>query len=340
MKRNHYTWLSITFNVILIWIIFIFILKYEVEEYVSEQFYPKEYEIDSVSFFWPEHKKMALSITFDDARTSQIDSGGIAIMDKYHVKGTFYVSPENIVNQIDEWKNAIKNGHEIGNHTTTHPCSINFGWQNRKTLENYSITDIYNDIFTSNAIIKKMLGVQPVSFAYPCGQTFVGQGLETKSYVPVISERFESGRLYSGGTVNPVLCDMAQLPSENLDNRSFDQIMELIENAKKTGKWLILVGHDVGVGITTGNDGLVSSKATIEAICEYAADPSNGIWVDNVTNITAYIKTKRGEKPFVHLSEYKKYSGSIYSKIWSIWYVWKLKLKHYKYVITQKLHGK
>ena len=112
--RRHLVWLSIAFNIIMVLLVIIFVLKYETEVYFSEQFYPKEYSGDSVGFFWPDNKKMALSITFDDARISQIDSGGIALLDKYGVKGTFYVSPENIVPQIDGWKKAIENGHEIG----------------------------------------------------------------------------------------------------------------------------------------------------------------------------------------------------------------------------------
>jgi peptidoglycan-N-acetylglucosamine deacetylase len=336
--RKHFVRLSVSINIILIFLVIIFVLKYETEVYFSEQFYPKEYSGDSVSFFWPGDKKMALSITFDDARISQIDSGGISILDKYDVKGTFYVSPENLAPQIDGWKKAIENGHEIGNHTTTHPCSVNFGWHGRKTLENYSLTDIHNDINTANKIISEILGVQPLSFAYPCGQTFVGMGLDAKSYVPVISSMFESGRLYSTGTVNPVFCDMAQLPSESLDNKSFDEILELIEYAGKRGQWLILTGHDVGEGIETG-DKLISSQKTLEAICKYASDPSNGIWIDNVHNIASYINNKRNEKPFIYLSEYKKPSGSLYSKLWSVCYISKIKIAYYKHKIVQKIRN-
>lgn len=328
--RKQFVWLSITFNIVLILLVFIFVLKYETEVYFSEQFYPMEYTTrDTVNFFWPDNNKMALSITFDDARISQIDSGGISILDKYDVKGTFYVSPENLAPHIDDWKRAIENGHEIGNHTTTHPCSVNFGWHRRKTLENYSLTDIYNDINTANKIIAEVLGVQPVSFAYPCGQTFVGMGVNAKSYVPLISSMFESGRLYSSGTVNPVFCDMAQLPAESIDNKSFEEILELIENARKKGQWLILTGHDVGEHNDTGYN-LVTSKITLEAICKYASDPTNGIWIDNVHNIASYINDKRDEKPFIYLSEYKKPSGSLYSKLWSVCYISKMKIAYYK----------
>ena len=337
--KKHYGWLSITLNVILIFIVFFFVLKYEAEVYFSEQFYPKEFDQDSSELFWPSNKTMALSITFDDARISQIDSGVVDLLDKHGVKGTFYISPENIANYIDGWKKAIENGHEIGNHTTTHPCSVNFGWYGRKTLENYNLADISDDINTASEIIEEMLGVKPVSFAYPCGQTFVGQGENTKSYVPVVSSMFESGRLYATGTVNPVFCDLAQLPAESLDNKSTEEIMALIEVARKKGQWLILTGHDFGDDANSV-DHLVSSYKTIEAICNYANDPSNGVWIDNVHNIASYINEKRKEKPFVHLSEYKKPSASFYSKLWSVCYISKLKFAYYKHKIKQKINKK
>lgn len=336
--KKYFVWFSITFNIILIFVVFIFILKYEAEIYFSQQFFPQEFASDSISFLWPENKKMALSITFDDARLSQIDSGGIALLDKYGVKGTFYLSPENIVEHVDGWKKAIESGHEVGNHTTTHPCSINFGWYGRKTLENYNLTDISNDISTANKIIEEMLGVKPVSFAYPCGQTFVGQGEDTKSYVPVVSSMFESGRLYSTGTVNPIFCDFAQLPAESMDNKSVDQIMELIENAREKGQWLILTGHEFGEG-TSSEDNLISSKETLTAICKYATNTSNGIWIDNVKNITEYIKLKRNEKPFKYLSEYKRPDGTLYSKVWAGFYIIKMKIEYYVYKIKLKIRN-
>ena len=75
-------------------------------------------------FQWPEGKKMGLSLTFDDARLTQIDNG-IPLLDKYAVKATFYVSPDDMIQRLEGWKAAIKNGHDIGNHSLIHPCTIN-----------------------------------------------------------------------------------------------------------------------------------------------------------------------------------------------------------------------
>src|ERR1043165_2628361 len=71
-------------------------------------------------FTWPDGKRAALSITFDDARTSQVDSG-TALLDKYGIKATFFVVPPTVEERLDGWKKAVANGHEIGNHTINHP---------------------------------------------------------------------------------------------------------------------------------------------------------------------------------------------------------------------------
>ncbi|MCX6255678.1 MAG: polysaccharide deacetylase family protein [Bacteroidia bacterium] len=253
----------------------------------------QSYQIKTIQkrpdFQWPEGKKMGLSLTFDDARLSQVDKG-IPLLDKYGVKATFYLSPDNMKQRLAAWKKAVANGHDIGNHTLLHPCSGNFAWSKDNALEDYTLEDMNRELDSASNIIKKMLDIQPVSFAFPCGQTFIGRGNMTRSYVPVIAEKFETGRGWQNECPNdPVFCDMSQLTGMELDGKSIEQIISLIEEAKSRGLWLIFAGHEM-------NDGgsQTSLLTTIEAICKYAADPANGIWIDNVHNIAAYVKEKRG----------------------------------------------
>ncbi|HKI89889.1 MAG TPA: glycoside hydrolase family 3 N-terminal domain-containing protein, partial [Draconibacterium sp.] len=251
-------------------------------------------------FEWPSGKKMGLSLTFDDARLSQIDNG-IPLLDKYNVKATFYVSPDNMMERIDGWKKAVKNGHEIGNHSLVHPCSGNFAWARSKAIEDYTIQSMYAELDSASQIIKNELGVTATSYAYPCGQTFVGKAKETKSIVPLISSMFESGRTWLDEAPNdPVYCDMAQITGVELDGKSFDEVKTLIENAKENGSWLVLAGHEMGEG---GNQ--TSLLNTIEAICKYATDPANEIWIDKVHSIAEYVKEKRGDLPFTGMLPYQ-----------------------------------
>jgi peptidoglycan/xylan/chitin deacetylase (PgdA/CDA1 family) len=241
-------------------------------------------------FRWPEGKKMALSLTFDDARLSQVDKG-IPLLDKYGIKATFYLSPDNLKERLAGWKNAVKEGHDIGNHTLHHPCTGNFTWSRDNALEDYTLEKMNSELDSASFLIHELLGCQPVSFAYPCGQTFIGRGNLCKSYVPLISEKFETGRGWKNECPNdPAFCDMSQLSGMELDGKSIEQILGLIEDAKSKGQWLILAGHEM-------NDGgfQTSLLSTIEAICRYASDPANGIWIDNIHNIAGYMKEKRSE---------------------------------------------
>ena len=244
-------------------------------------------------FQWPEGKKMGLSLTFDDARLSQPDKG-IPLLDKYDVKATFYMSPDNMEQRLVAWKKAITDGHDIGNHSLLHPCSGNFAWSRDHALEDYTLGDMERELDSASILIKEILGIEPVSFAYPCGQTFVGRGKMARSYIPVVAEKFETGRGWLGESPNdPTFCDMSQLMGMELDGKSIDQIITLIEEAKSKGQWLILAGHEMNEG---GSQ--TSLLGTIEAICIYASDPANGIWIDSVHNIAAYVKEERGEQPF------------------------------------------
>ena len=239
-------------------------------------------------FRWPEGKRAAVSLTFDDARPSQVDRG-LPIFEKYGVRATFYVSPENIEQRLEGWKKALDDGHEIGNHTLTHPCTGNYPGFRERALEDMSVGRMAADIDEAGAEIFRLLGVWPRTFAYPCGQTFVGRGRHTASFVPLVTERFLAGRKWLSEDLNdPEFCDPAQLLSTESDGRSFDDIRPLLERAAAEGRWLILTGHEIGEkGYQT------TLAATVEELCRYASDPKNGIWIDTVVHIGEYVAKSR-----------------------------------------------
>jgi peptidoglycan/xylan/chitin deacetylase (PgdA/CDA1 family) len=242
-------------------------------------------------FRWPQGKRAAISLTFDDARFSQIDRG-LPILDEYGVKATFYVSLTSLEKRLDDWKKAAASGHEIGNHTLTHPCSGNFPFSRERALENYTLAKMHAELRDASDSIERLLGVRPVSFAYPCGQKFVGRGRNLKSYVPLVAEEFLTGRGWMDEWANdPAFCDMAQLMAMELDGKDFEQVKLLIDRTLANGGWLIFCGHDIGDG---GRQTTLVS--TLKALCGYARDPANGVWLDSVEAITRHIlKQRSGE---------------------------------------------
>jgi peptidoglycan/xylan/chitin deacetylase (PgdA/CDA1 family) len=238
--------------------------------------------------FWPQGKSVAISLSFDDARLSQVDAG-TPLFDQYGVKATFFVLTSSVSKRLEAWKKAVATGHEIGNHSEKHPCSGNFAWAKPNALEEYTLDKMKNELIRTNKAIQDQLGVTPQLFAYPCGETFVGRGLNTQSYIPIIAELFSAGRGWlSEGPNDPTYCDMAQLTGMEMDGKDFEQILPLIENAKKTGSWLVLAGHEVG---EAGNQ--TTRIAMLKKLCEYAQNPANGVWIAPIGTVAKYVREKR-----------------------------------------------
>ena len=231
---------------------------------------------------------MAISLSFDDARLSQVE-GGTKLLNQYDVKATFYVVPTAVEKNLEAWKKAVEHGHEIGNHSVRHPCTGNFLWSRNTALENYTLEQMRSELIEANEQIEKLLGVKCAAFAYPCGQTFIGRGKETKSYIPVVAELFLSGRGWlDEGPNDPTFCDFAQLTGVESDGKDFDQILPLIEAARKNSQWLVLAGHEMNDSGTQ-----TTRLAMLKALLEYAKDPANGVWIAPVSTVAKYIQEQR-----------------------------------------------
>jgi len=243
------------------------------------------------TFHWPAGKRVAVSFSFDDARASQIDVG-VPLFDKYGAKVTFFVNPPNMAPRLEGWKKAAAKGYEIGNHSRSHPCTGNFTWSRKNDLEDYTLAKMAEEMDSASAETERMLGVKPVTFAYPCGQKFVGRGVETKSYVPLVAQRFIAGRGFRDEAANaPAFCDAAQLLGVDSDDMSFEDMKQAVLAAEKDGGWVVFAGHEIGSPAyqTTGT-------AALEQFLKFAKDPANGIWLDTVASVARYVQAQRASR--------------------------------------------
>ncbi len=241
------------------------------------------------AFRWPEGKRAAISLSFDDARPSQIDAG-LPLFARHGARVTFYVSPSRMKERPEGWRQAVAAGHEIGNHSMSHPCSANFEWSRKNALEDMSLEQMRAELADANKIIRDRLGIVARTFAYPCGQKYVGRGRDLKSYVPLVAELFAAGRGYMDESANdPVFCDLAQLMAKSCDNLPFDSIRPLVDQALEKGQWLILAGHEIGAS----DNAQTTQISMLDDLFRYARDPARGIWIDAVQNIEAYIEKQR-----------------------------------------------
>ena len=243
-------------------------------------------------FRWPHGKRAAVSLSFDDARLSQIDRG-LALLNQHHVKVTFFVQGNNIPARLEGWRKAVADGHEIGNHSETHPCTGNYAFSRHNALEDYSLQMMAAQLDGANAEIERLLGVKARTFAYPCGLKFVGRGTGVKSYVPLVAERFVAGRGYLDEAANdPAFCDLAQAMGTPFDDLDFDQMKKLVEEAVKEGRWVIFVGHEIG---QRGHQ--VTDAPALGELCDYLTNPENGIWLGTVQEIAEYVRQHRVGTP-------------------------------------------
>ncbi len=239
-------------------------------------------------FHWPDGHTAAVSLSFDDARLSQIDTG-LPLFKRLGVKVTFFVEPRGVQERLEGWKQAVIDGHEIANHTLTHPCTGNYAFSRNNALEDYDLRRMAQEIDGANDQIQKLLGVKSRTFAYPCGQKFVGRGLDVQSYVPLVAERFLVGRSYLSESSNdPTVVDLSQAMGTAFDDMDFPQMKRLVDEAVKQGRWVIFVGHEIGQRAFQTTD----TKA-IELLCKYLREPDNKIWFGTVDEVGEYIRQQR-----------------------------------------------
>lgn len=244
--------------------------------------------MDTRGFKWPAGKRLALSITFDDARRSQVERG-VPILNRYGVHATFFVSPAALKERVPQWQSALRDGHEIGNHTSSHPCSGNFPFSRKNALEDYTLETLEADILEANRVIRSELGIQAKTFAYPCGQKYVGRGESAQSYVPVIARHFLIGRSAFDETHNdPSYVDLAQVTGLDLDDADFAKVERMLDAGREAQAWVVLFGHDVGDG---GRQTV--REETLVRLGELLGRADSDIWCETVERVGSYVINNR-----------------------------------------------
>lgn len=239
-------------------------------------------------FPWPDGKTFAISLSFDDSRPTNLEYG-IPILNDYGIRATFYVHPAMVRDNLAGWKSAVSNGHEIGNHSSAHPCSGNFLWSRHKSLEEYTLASMEEELSETSRQLYELLGVTPKSFAYPCGQTVVGRGEGKRSYVPVIAKLFNSGRGWlDEAPIDPLFVDLAEVSGVKMDDMDFEALIPMINYARENGLWLALAGHDTQPEHT----GQTTRLDFLKALGEYVA-AHDELWVAPIGEIASYVETTR-----------------------------------------------
>ena len=114
---------------------------------------PKEIPIYCV-----ESDKKQVAISFDAAWGNEQTNTLLEILDKYDVKSTFFLVGQWVDKYPDDVKNIAEHGHDIGNHSNTHPH-----------LPELNVSDATAEIQECNNKVEKITGKCPTLFRPPYG---------------------------------------------------------------------------------------------------------------------------------------------------------------------------
>lgn len=254
---------------------------------------------------WPGGERGAVSLTFDDGMDSQREVA-LPILQELGLRATFYVNPAgreddptidaSWSDRLERWRDASSSGHEIGNHSLLHPCSLNidteaegFGIPN---LRDWDLERIGADIKEAQRRITATFPDQTAtSFAYPCYESSVGTGTARVSYVPLVAEGYVAARAngeLSGALANdPTVCDLHLLSSYPVEHQLGELMVGLAEGASARGRWAIFTFH----GIDEGS--LSVSASALDEFLRHLARREDAFWVAPVAEVAALVSRGR-----------------------------------------------
>lgn len=245
--------------------------------------------------FWPAPYSSALSLTFDDGLPSHL-STVIPELDRRGLRGTFYLNPRGSEDessptswrrQLEAWLPAARIGHEMGNHSLNHPCSLNIPIDWAPNLIHMTLSELEQDLREAQRRLSAVFPIHKAnSFAYPCYETSLGRGLQRLSYVPLIASLFSAGRARGELANDPLACDLHCLSSMNVERQTGATLIGLAEIALAQERWAILTFH----GINEGH--LPVAGVDFIQLLDHLTRRREQIWVAPVAEVADYIQER------------------------------------------------
>ena len=87
-----------------------------------------------IPIYYVDTDKKQVALSFDAAWGNEQTEHLLEILDKYKVKSTFFLVGDWVKNYPDSVKDIAKHGHDVGNHSNTHPIwSVRFSPATKKS---------------------------------------------------------------------------------------------------------------------------------------------------------------------------------------------------------------
>ena len=203
----------------------------------------------AVDFAWPEGRKAAVSLAYDDGLVSQLEHA-VPALDKHGLKATFYLSPgQNPQPQtLDAWRAVARNGHELGNHGLFHACSgsrPDRPWvESHRDLDTITVAQMHDQIRMANLFLNALDGRSERTFTAPCGDRFARDG----DYVDGLRELFVGIKVIDGAQAASGMAgfDRHAVPIDAPVEASGAELIARVEAAARNGTVAAFTFHGIG----------------------------------------------------------------------------------------------
>jgi peptidoglycan/xylan/chitin deacetylase (PgdA/CDA1 family) len=242
------------------------------------------------AFTWPNGARAAVTLGYDDAIDSQLDHA-IPTLDKYGVKGTFFLQLSNpAVNlRMAAWRKAAAHGHELGNHSLFHQCSSSQpdrAWvQPQRDLDTTSAAQMVDQVNLANTMLYAIDGKRERTYTVPCGDHLAAGG---KDYLPALMGQFVAMKVgpASGAQASMRGFDPYAVNAVVPVGQSGAQLIEMVKQAAAKGTMISFTFHGIG------GDYLENSAQAHEELVKYLAENRKLYWTDTFLNVMKYVKAK------------------------------------------------
>jgi len=237
-------------------------------------------------------QKCIVCLTYDDGLDIDLDNV-IPALDSLGLKATFYV-PVNSISlnkRTNEWRAIAKNGHELGNHSSFHPCfgkSMKRDWVSPDyDLDNYSMQRMVDEIKLANLFFKALDGKTKRTYAYPCGDLKIGN----ESIWDKIKDEFVAARGVNGEMPAIDSIKLSNVGSYMMVDQSGEAMIDLVKQAMKNNTLIVFLFHGVG-----GGHNINVSLQEHSKLLHFLKQNEKEIWIAPFIDVSEYVKALHAKK--------------------------------------------
>ena len=146
--------LAILFSCVLIGALSLVVANSTANQVVATVSEPRE-----IPIYYVDTDEKICALSFDAAWGNEQTNTLLDILDKYEIKSTFFLVKQWVDNYPDDVKEIAARGHDVGNHSATHPH-----------MASLSSDEQIKEIDDCNAAVEELTGNSPTLFRAPYGE--------------------------------------------------------------------------------------------------------------------------------------------------------------------------